>query len=101
MLPLFRISPGLDKLSYRSIKCMFVRYSRTQQGYRCFHPPTIRYFVSVDVTFFESQTYFDGTTSYVEYAPLSSAVEPSATKEIESTTINNEMLCFLQVYRRR
>ena len=80
---------------------MFVGFSRTQRGYRCFHPPTKRYFISADVTFFESQVYFDGTTSDVEYPPLSFGVEPFTTKEIESTIINNEMLCPLQVYCRR
>ena len=46
------LSLGLDKLSPKSIKCIFVGYCRTQRGYRCFHPSTRRYFVSADVTFF-------------------------------------------------
>ena len=38
---------SLDKLAPRSVKCMFVGYSRTQKGYRCFHPPTRRYIVHI------------------------------------------------------
>jgi len=52
------LSLGLDKLSPRSIKCVFVGYSRTQKGYRYYSPSTKKYFVSVDVTFFESVCYF-------------------------------------------
>ena len=54
---------GLDKLNPRSIKCIFVGYSRTQEGYRYYHPPTHRYLVSADVTFFESKSYFESTES--------------------------------------
>jgi len=49
---------GLDKLSPRSIKCVFVRYSRTQKGYRCYSPHNKKYFVSADVMFFEYAPYF-------------------------------------------
>jgi len=51
------LSPGLEKLS-RSIKCVFVEYSRTQKGYWCYSPSNRKYFVSADVAFFESIPYF-------------------------------------------
>jgi len=44
--------------SPRSIKCVFVRYSRTQKGYRCYSPYNKKYLMSADVTFFESIPYF-------------------------------------------
>ena len=52
------LSPGLDKLSLKFIKCVFVGYFRTQKGYRCYNPSTRKYLVSADVTFFEFNLYF-------------------------------------------
>uniref|UniRef100_A0A2N9F358 Uncharacterized protein n=1 Tax=Fagus sylvatica TaxID=28930 RepID=A0A2N9F358_FAGSY len=52
------LDPGRDKLSPRSRKCIFLGYSRTQKGYRCYSPESHRYFVSTDVTFFESTSLF-------------------------------------------
>ena len=46
------LDPGRDKLSPRAHKCIFLEYSRTQKGYRCYNPKSRRYFVSVDVTIF-------------------------------------------------
>ena len=52
------LDPGHDKLSPRSPKCIFLGYSRTQKGYRCYSPESRRCFVSADVTFFESTSFF-------------------------------------------
>uniref|UniRef100_A0A2N9EWV2 Integrase catalytic domain-containing protein n=1 Tax=Fagus sylvatica TaxID=28930 RepID=A0A2N9EWV2_FAGSY len=49
---------GRDKLSPQARKCIFLGYSRTQKGYRCFSPESRQYFVSADVTFFESTPFF-------------------------------------------
>ena len=51
-------TPNLSKLSPRSIKGVFVGYSRTQKGYRVYLPDQRKYLVSADVTFFESTRYF-------------------------------------------
>lgn len=52
------LGPGHDKLSPHTIKCIFLGNSCTQKGYRCYLPSSRRYFVSVDVTFFESAAFF-------------------------------------------
>ena len=52
------LSPGLDKLSARAIKCVFLGYSRLRKGYRCYSPDTRKYYMSADVTFFEETFFF-------------------------------------------
>ena len=47
-----------SKLDARAIKCVFVGYGSYQKGYKCFHPPTRKYYVTMDVTFFEDMSYF-------------------------------------------
>ena len=42
----------------RPLKCVFIGYFRTHKGYRCFHPPSHKFYVSFDATFFESTLYF-------------------------------------------
>jgi len=54
--------PGLDKLSARSIKCVFLGYSRLQKGYRCYSPDTKKYYMTAHVTFVEQSTFFPTTT---------------------------------------
>ncbi|XP_071901935.1 retrovirus-related Pol polyprotein from transposon RE1 isoform X4 [Coffea arabica] len=54
-----------DKLDSRAIKCVFLGYSNSQKGYKCFHPPTRTYYVSMDVQFCENESYFSGHISAV------------------------------------
>ena len=42
---------GLNRLSKKTIKCVFFRYSRRQKGYKCYSPSTKRYYMCADVTF--------------------------------------------------
>jgi hypothetical protein len=49
----------IGKLEPRAIKCVFVGYSPTQKGYKCFDPNSKRLLVTMDVTFFENKPFFE------------------------------------------
>lgn len=50
------------KLEPRAMKCVFVGYSMTQKGYRAYHPPSKRFYVSMDVTFHEHELFYSIST---------------------------------------
>ena len=39
------VSPQVSRLDPKSLKCIFLGYSRVQKGYRCYCPPLRRYCV--------------------------------------------------------
>ena len=47
-----------DKLDARAAKCVFMGYSSSQKGYKCFHPITNKMLVARDVRFEETVPYF-------------------------------------------
>ena len=51
------VRPQVSKLYLKSLKCIFVRYSCVQKGYRCYCPTLQRYFVSNDVVLFETTPF--------------------------------------------
>ena len=53
-----------EKLYPKALKCVFVGHSSTQKGYKCYHPPTRKLYVSADVTFIENKPYF--STPYLQ-----------------------------------
>ena len=41
-----------DKLDPRAVKCVFLSYSSTKRGYKCFNRNKQKYFVTMDITCF-------------------------------------------------
>src|ERR1044072_7623014 len=67
------VSLELDKLSARSHKCVLLGYTRSQKGYNCYSLSLHRYFVSADVTFFESVSYYRTSTGSESPLPMFSS----------------------------
>ena len=52
-----------DKFNPRAIKCVFVGYSPMQKVYKCYHPPSRKFYVFASVTFHEDDRYYkEGST---------------------------------------
>ncbi|XP_024009756.1 uncharacterized protein LOC112085026, partial [Eutrema salsugineum] len=54
----FKSCEQRSKLDAKSIKCMFLGYSTTQKGYKCYDPINNRTYVSREVKFLEEQGYY-------------------------------------------
>ena len=51
------VRPHVSKLDSKSLKCIFLGYSRVQKGYRCYCSSLHRYIVSSNVTFLENTPF--------------------------------------------
>ncbi|KAI5337531.1 hypothetical protein L3X38_016802 [Prunus dulcis] len=74
-----------NKLQPRSLECVFVGYSDRHRGYRCFHPPTGRFYTSRHVVFHEDKFYY-----FVPVAAPTPA--PSCTFDIVPAGLDHEPL---------
>ena len=58
--------PSVDKFSVNALKCVFIGYSNTQKGYKCYYPPTRKIVITKDVTFDENRFYYQSNTELQE-----------------------------------
>ena len=49
-------------LEERALKCVFVGYRSTQKGYCAYHPPSKKFYISMDVTFNEHSLFYVDST---------------------------------------
>lgn len=57
--------PG-GKLDPKARKCVFLGYSPTQKGYKCYDPHSRKMFVSMDVTFWETKPFYSLPSSSLQ-----------------------------------
>ncbi|RDX97959.1 hypothetical protein CR513_19193, partial [Mucuna pruriens] len=57
-------NPHHGKLGPKAVKYVFISYPSNKKGFKCYHLPSRRFFVSMDVTFHETQSFFG--ESYLE-----------------------------------
>ena len=55
--------PLRNKLEPRALRCVFVGYALHQKGYRCYHPPSRKIYVTLDVVFHEKDMYYSTSES--------------------------------------
>ena len=87
--------PSKAKLAPRALKCMFLGYSSTQKGYRCYDPTHKRYYVTKDVRFDELKSYYDVTSTLVDLLPpfpeesSQPSSSPSPVPHLAETSLNS------------
>ena len=47
-----------SKLDACALRCVFIGYANNQKGYKCYHHPTQKTYITMDVTFHEEVAYF-------------------------------------------
>ncbi|CAL9023669.1 unnamed protein product [Prunus brigantina] len=55
-----------SKLDPCALCCVFIGYSTTQKGYKCYHPPSQKVHVTLDVTFHEEVPYYVSSSSPIQ-----------------------------------
>ena len=73
-----------NKLDAKSTKEMFIGYSITQKGYKCYDPITRRVMVSRDVKFVESRGYYE-EKKWEDLGDLSQATSDKVTSDKVTT----------------
>ena len=60
------LAPNRSKLDLRSIRCMFLGYSSTQKGYKCYFPQQRKVYICQDFIFFEQVPFYPLVGQYRE-----------------------------------
>ncbi|KAM2573952.1 hypothetical protein TB2_005960 [Malus domestica] len=71
-----------DKLDPRATKCIFLGYSSTQKGYKCYNPQLKRLIVSNDVKFHETNSYYSKSLDSTSQREISLDMFPLPRTEI-------------------
>ncbi|CAL2224950.1 unnamed protein product [Prunus armeniaca] len=74
--------PHKSKLDSCALRCVFIGYSSTHKGHKCYHPPTQRLHVTLDVIFHEEVSY---------YISPSSPIQGERMSELESLGLENDV----------
>jgi hypothetical protein len=88
--------PTVDKLDPRAIKCIFVGYLSRQKGYKCWCPTERRLFVSMDVTFRESEPFY-GKSSELDSVFENGSTSASREGENVNGVVVGMISCPIQV----
>ena len=70
-----------NKLDSRAVKCIFIGYSPTQKGYKCFDSVSKHLFVSLDVAFHEDTQFYPKSSIQGERASESQILVPEPREE--------------------
>ena len=73
--------PSVGKLDPQAVKCIFVGYSSTQKGYKCWDLVGKKLFVSMDVTFHEEEPYYTKKCDVDPFLEEFSSVTESDSRE--------------------
>jgi len=82
--------PSVGKLDPQAVKCVFVGYSSTQKGYKCWDPVGKKLFVSMDVFFREFEPYYTKPWDLDPFLEEFSSVTESDSREGENGRVQDE-----------